>query len=55
LETESDKVVSSDSESELDKDTIAVDNNNHIIHGIVVMFILPLKLSVDSRYKRHLT
>jgi hypothetical protein len=60
LEIDSDKAISSESEGELHEDTMAAGDNNvtgsqdnkitfgqyHVIHGILVVSILSLELSV---------
>jgi hypothetical protein len=48
LETNSDEAISSDSERQFDEHTMAVEiGQNHNIHGIVVVSVLLLEVSVD--------
>jgi hypothetical protein len=59
LKTDSDEATSSDSQSELDEDTVVVDDNGSVTgnqdktwsrsqhHGILVPSILSLEFSVD--------
>jgi hypothetical protein len=49
-ETDSDEAVSTDNESELDEHNMAVEitfGQNYNIHGILVVSILSLEVSVD--------